>query len=70
MVGRVMSKNSQINRGVGQRTRMLDDKVVKATLYFGKHAGHGKYMAGTVDGELVCDENGKPIPLRMIGKLV
>ena len=28
--------------------------------YFGKHAGHGTYMAGTVDGQLVADSTGRP----------
>ncbi len=52
-----------------QRKRMLDGKEVQATLYYGRHVGHGRYMAGKVDGELVCDSNQKPIPLTKIGYL-
>lgn len=54
---------------VEQRIRMLDGAEVKVTKYFGIHAGHGNYMAGTVDGDLVCDSNGKPIPYKKIGHL-
>jgi len=48
---------------------MLDGKVVKNVLYNGKHADHGKYFAAEVDGVLLLDENGKPIPFRSTGKL-
>ena len=54
-----------------QRTRMLDGEEVKATKYFGRHAGHGNYMAGyTSMGNRICDDKGKPIPFRQIGQLV
>lgn len=53
----------------GQFIRRLNGKDVKATMYNGKHAGHGKYMAGEVDGKLVADSSGKPLPLSSIGKL-
>lgn len=55
-----------------QRVRMLDGEEVKATKYFGRHAGHGNYMAGYIGtpGELVCDDHGKPIPFKQIGRLV
>lgn len=53
-----------------QRVRMLDGEEVKATFYFGSHDGHGNYMAGYVSqGDLICDANGKPIPLRQVGHL-
>lgn len=51
------------------RVRMLDGKIVKPVLYAGRHEGHGTYMAGAVDGELVCDASGKPLPLKQIGIL-
>lgn len=51
------------------RIRMLDGKPVKPVLYAGKNEGHGTYMAGSIDGELVCDAKGKPLPLRQIGNL-
>jgi len=66
----IQSKNQKTGRGLGQRTRMLDGKPVVAAKYIGHWAGHGNYMAGKVDDKLVCDENGKPIPLRQIGILV
>jgi hypothetical protein len=46
--------------------RMLDDKEVRPVKYFGKHAGHGTFMAGTVDGELVVDSAGRPKPYKTI----
>lgn len=52
------------------RVRMLDGKVVKPVLYNGKSAGLGKYFAGAVNEQLVCDENGKPYYFREIGQLV
>ncbi len=52
------------------RKRELDGQEVKPTYYFGRHAGHGNYMSGYIDSGLVCDDNGKPLPLRQIGKLV
>lgn len=54
------------------RKRELDGEEVRPTYYFGRHAGHGNYMAGYVGapGNLVCDANGKPLPLRTIGQLV
>jgi hypothetical protein len=54
----------------GQYTRRLDGKDVRAVMYNGKHAGHGRYIAGEVDGKLVVDASGKPLPLKEVGKLV
>lgn len=51
------------------RIRKLDGKVVRAVLYNGKHSGNGKYFAGEIDGVLVLNEAGVPIPLREIGSL-
>jgi len=50
------------------RYRYLDDKQVKPVKYVGEH---GRYMAGSVGGEfeLICDDNGKPIPYSKIGRL-
>ena len=55
--GRTAKKNSY-------RTR--NGKEVRPVKYFGKHAGHGTYMAGTVDGELVVEKNDKPLPYKQI----
>jgi hypothetical protein len=48
---------------------MLDGKIVKPVLYAGRHEGHGTYMAGAIEGELVLDKNGKPLPFKSIGIL-
>lgn len=50
------------------RYRYLDDKQVKPVKYVGEH---GRYIAGSVGAEfdLVCDDNGKPIPFSRIGSL-
>lgn len=53
-----------------QRIRKLGEKIVKITLYNGRGIGHGKYYAAEVDGRLVVDENGKPLPFRSVGQLV
>ena len=45
---------------------MLDAKEVRPVKYFGKHAGHGTFMAGPVDGELVVDSAGRPKPYKTI----
>lgn len=66
----IQSKNQKSNRGVGQRVRMLNGKKVIAVKYVGHWGGHGTYMAGAVDEKLVCDKNGKPLPLRDVGELV
>ena len=47
--------------------RRLDGKEVVPVLYYGKPIGYGKYISGSVNGELVCDANGKPVPYRLIG---
>ena len=46
---------------------MLDGKEVKP-VRFTNNGGKG-IMAGSVDGELVCDNRGKPLPLRSIGAI-
>ena len=46
--------------------RMRNDKEVRPVKYFGKHAGHGTYMAGMIDQELVLDSSGKPLPYKVI----
>jgi len=53
-----------------QRQRMLDGQPVKPVLYNGRAAGMGKYFTGEVGGKLICDDNGKPLPISEIGQLV
>jgi hypothetical protein len=48
---------------------MYEGKQVKPVLYCGKHEGYGTYIAGAIDGELVCSSNGKPLPFKQIGTL-
>jgi len=50
------------------RYRYLDEKQVKPVKYVGPH---GRYMAGSVGAEfeLICYDNGKPIPFSRIGNL-
>lgn len=52
-----------------QRVRRLDGKEVKPVLYNGRNIGHGKYLAASIDGELVLDESGKPFPFHETGAL-
>jgi hypothetical protein len=61
------------SKGVGagvNRERMLNGKVVQNCLYNGIASGHGKYFAAMVDGQLIVDENGRPLPFREVGVLV
>lgn len=53
----------------GLRVRKLDGKVVKPVLYNGRGIGHGKYFAASIDGEMLLDEAGKPIPILQAGTL-
>lgn len=48
------------------RVRKLDGKLVTPVLC---KYGRGKYMSGMVDGSVVHDEQGRPIPLMRIGEL-
>lgn len=65
-----MAKPSKSGDKSGLKTRKVGDKAVIATLYNGNAVGHGKYFAGMVDNALVCDNTGKPLPLREVGVLV
>lgn len=67
MAGAKTGANKKID---GLKIRMLNGKKVVAVLYNGKAIGHGKYFTGEVEGKLVCDESGKPLPFRQIGDLV
>lgn len=65
----MISKNAKVGRGKGVDKRMLNGEVVQATLYVDYYNGNGKYMTGMVNDKLVCDKNGKPLPLRAIGQM-
>ena len=55
--GRSVKKNSYRGR---------NGKEVRPVKYFGKNSGHGTYMAGSIDGQLVTDSTGRPIPYKAI----
>ena len=65
MVGRNRSKLAK--EKVQNRKRMLNGKEVKP-VRFTSNGGKG-IMTGSIDGELVCDNLGKPLPLKSIGVL-
>lgn len=46
--------------------RTPDGKVIKPVKYMGKHIGHGNYIAGAVEGEIIVDRDGKPIPYKSL----
>jgi len=52
-----------------QKVRKLNGVAVRRVLYNGRGVGHGKYFTGDIDGELIVDENGKPVPIDLIGQL-
>jgi hypothetical protein len=53
-----------------QCVRRIGKDPVKPVLYNGKAVGEGKYFTGEVNGVVVRDSNGRPIPLREIGELI
>lgn len=70
-----MAKNAKTastgkNVNPNARVRKLDGKVVKPCLFNGRAAGLGSYYAGEVDGKLVVDAGGRPVPFRKVGALV
>ena len=60
-------RNRYAKDKVIKRVRMLNGKEVKP-VRFTNNGGKG-IMTGSVDGELVCDNLGKPLPLRSIGAI-
>ena len=65
MVGR--NRNRLAKEKVQNRKRILNGKEVKP-VRFTSDGGKG-IMTGSIDGELVCDNLGKPLPLKSIGVL-
>ena len=61
------NRNRFAKEKVVNRKRMLDGKEVKPVLYCNDK--FKKMMTGSIDGELVCDKLGKPLPLRSIGAI-
>ena len=59
--------NVEKNTSAKTRKRYVGKNLVTPVLYDGHHRGHGgSYMSGSVSGELVVDQNGKPLPLKHI----
>ena len=59
--------NTAARRGMSNDSyKRINGEVCKPVLFAGKHAGYGTYMAGVVNGEMVVDNNGKPIPYKQI----
>jgi len=59
------SKNNPGIRQV-QAKKMYQGKELRPTLYVGRAVGRGTYMAGAIDGELICNELGRPLQLHAI----
>jgi hypothetical protein len=51
------------------RVRRLNGQPVTACWYNGRAVGRGSYMAAMVEGVLVLDAAGRPVPLRRCGQL-
>lgn len=51
--------------GGKQRVRMLNGKVVKPVAY-----GPKMKIVAEIDGEMLRDENGVPIPFKSVGELI
>lgn len=53
----------------GQKFRFHNGFQVNPTMYNGRATGDGKYLTGSIKGEMVLDENGSPLRWRDIGYL-
>ena len=49
-----------------QKKRFYKGQEVRPSLYVGKAVGQGTYMSAAINNELICNENGKPLPFRSI----
>ncbi|MFA7429852.1 MAG: hypothetical protein WCZ23_06825 [Rhodospirillaceae bacterium] len=49
--------------------RYLNGKEVRPVMYVGRHAGHGSFVAGTIDGKLVTGDSGIPVKFKQIGRV-
>ena len=60
-----VSKNNPGTRQE-QKKKFYKGVELRPTLYVGNAVGKGRYLAGAINGELVCDETGKPLQLAKI----
>ena len=44
-----------------QKKLVYRGQAARPTLYVGRAVGAGTYMSAAVNGELICDEHGKPM---------
>ena len=63
------AKNAIKKGQEGQKFRYFNGVQVTPTLYNGRAVGEGKYLSGSIRGELVLDESGVPMKWRDIGYL-
>jgi hypothetical protein len=59
------SKNNPTMRET-HRKNIYKGQEFRPCLYDGRSVGKGKYMTGSINGDMILDENGKPIPFRNI----
>lgn len=57
------SKNNPSTRGDGGKQKKYNDMLVVPFFYYGKHAGHGNYMAAKYkdNDKMVVDANSQPL---------
>ena len=49
-----------------QRKNLYQGKEFKPCLYDGRGVGKGKYMTGAINGDMILDALGEPMPFRSI----
>ena len=59
-----ITRKSNKREKAALRHRLFDGKIVMPAKYYGSLAGIGNYTAGMVNGELILDEEGKPMHFR------
>ena len=60
----VVERRSSKRDRLPTRVRLHEGKTVTPVKYSGSAVGHGNYTAGLVNGVMVLDGRGKPIPFR------
>ena len=59
------SKNNPSARQA-HRKNLYQGKEFKPCLYDGRAVGKGTYMTGSINGDMILDAQGEPIPFRSI----
>lgn len=55
------TKNNPTTRQA-QRKKYYQGKEVRPCLYIGKAVGKGRYMSGSIDGQVIMNDKGNPMP--------